>query len=190
MMQVRTDLTPAHLKKKVSRLFDLSAEKLDALDRSWNPSKGAPVFTVGGKYTSRGWTEMDAGIPVRLGAFCSSTPPARREFLELGRDAHAWTLMAPHVTHIGVHDHGFNNVSTYGNLLRLMNEGRIAENAWERQLLRAGAEGVRRGAGRALDAHRRRRRLHLFVQRPALAVRRHDPLAARAGGRRTSSATC
>jgi hypothetical protein len=29
------------------------------------------------------------------------------------------------VTHIGVHDHGFNNVSTYGNLRRLMLEGRI-----------------------------------------------------------------
>jgi unsaturated chondroitin disaccharide hydrolase len=34
-------------------------------------------------------------------------------------------LMASHVSHIGVHDHGFNNVSTYGNLLRLMHEGRI-----------------------------------------------------------------
>jgi hypothetical protein len=30
-----------------------------------------------------------------------------------------------------VHDHGFNNISTYGNLLRLMREGRIAGNAWE-----------------------------------------------------------
>ena len=28
-------------------------------------------------------------------------------------------VMAPHVSHVGVHDHGFNNVSTYGNLLRL-----------------------------------------------------------------------
>ena len=33
--------------------------------------------------------------------------------------------MAPHVSHIGVHDHGFNNVSTYGNLLRLMREGKF-----------------------------------------------------------------
>jgi len=40
--------------------------------------------------------------------------------------------MAPHVTHTGVHDHGFNNVSTYGNLWRLMNEGRIPEIEWER----------------------------------------------------------
>jgi hypothetical protein len=40
--------------------------------------------------------------------------------------------MAPHVSHVGVHDHGFNNVSTYGGLLRLMNEGRIPESRWER----------------------------------------------------------
>ena len=33
--------------------------------------------------------------------------------------------MATHVTHIGVHDHGFNNVSTYGNLRRLIREGRV-----------------------------------------------------------------
>ncbi len=40
--------------------------------------------------------------------------------------------MAPHISHTGVHDHGFNNVSTYGNLLRLMNEGRIPFNEWEK----------------------------------------------------------
>jgi hypothetical protein len=31
-----------------------------------------------------------------------------------------------------VHDHGFNNVSTYGNLLRLMREGKIAHNEDEK----------------------------------------------------------
>lgn len=39
--------------------------------------------------------------------------------------------MSPHLTHVGVHDHGFNNVSTYGNLRRLMLEGRIPLDAWE-----------------------------------------------------------
>jgi hypothetical protein len=39
--------------------------------------------------------------------------------------------MAPHVTHTGVHDHGFNNISTYGNLRRLLREGRIVHNEWE-----------------------------------------------------------
>ena len=39
--------------------------------------------------------------------------------------------MATHVSHIGVHDHGFNNVSTYGGLLRLCREGRIDAAATE-----------------------------------------------------------
>ena len=41
--------------------------------------------------------------------------------------------MASHVSHIGVHDHGFNNLSTYGNLRRLMLEGRIPQDDWERR---------------------------------------------------------
>jgi hypothetical protein len=41
--------------------------------------------------------------------------------------------MATHVSHIGVHDHGFNNISTYGNLHRLMREGRIPLDKWEKQ---------------------------------------------------------
>jgi hypothetical protein len=32
---------------------------------------------------------------------------------------------------MGVHDHGFNNVSTYGNLWRLAREGRIDASDWE-----------------------------------------------------------
>eukprot|EP01034_Spumella_vulgaris_P032885 gene32885-40598_t len=52
------------------------------------------------------------------------------DFLEIGRKK-TLEKMAPHISHIGVHDHGFNNVSTYGNLLRLMREGKIAQNDWE-----------------------------------------------------------
>ena len=44
--------------------------------------------------------------------------------------------MAPHVSHTGVHDHGFNNVSTYGNLLRLAGEGRYEAGGWERECYR------------------------------------------------------
>jgi unsaturated chondroitin disaccharide hydrolase len=42
--------------------------------------------------------------------------------------------MAPHVSHFGVHDHGFNNVSTYGNLRRLMLEERISHDQRELDL--------------------------------------------------------
>ena len=54
------------------------------------------------------------------------------QYLDMGQEGTV-AHMATHVSHIGVHDHGFNNVSTYGNLLRLMREGRIPENAWEKR---------------------------------------------------------
>ena len=41
--------------------------------------------------------------------------------------------MAPHLTHVGVHDHGFNNVSTYGALWRLAREGRFEASEWEQR---------------------------------------------------------
>ncbi|MYF74318.1 MAG: glycosyl hydrolase, partial [Gemmatimonadetes bacterium] len=53
-----------------------------------------------------------------------------KDLLQIGRKG-TLDRMASHVTHIGVHDHGFNNVSTYGNLRRLMREGIIPENEWE-----------------------------------------------------------
>ena len=42
--------------------------------------------------------------------------------------------MAPHLTHMGVHDHGFNTVSTYGALWRLAREGRLEAGEWELHL--------------------------------------------------------
>ena len=55
-------------------------------------------------------------------ARCHAT--GETEFVELGR-ARTVERMAPHLTHAGVHDHGFNNVSTYGNLWRLAREGKF-----------------------------------------------------------------
>src|SRR5579871_6751844 len=131
MISSRTDLTPEKLEPKVRRLFELSAAKIRSIEQSWAPSQGAPVFTADGRYTSRGWTEWTQGFQFGS-AILQFDATGEREFLEIGRERTV-SLMAPHVTHIGVHDHGFNNVSTYGNLLRLMSEGRIAEDPWERR---------------------------------------------------------
>ncbi len=130
-MEIRSDLTPAALAGKVRRLFELSAQKIHSLEKSWQPSQGSPVFTVGGRYTSRGWTEWTQGFHIGS-PILQFDATGEREFLELGR-ARTVELMAIHLSHTGVHDHGFHNISTYGNLLRLMNEGRIAEDAWERR---------------------------------------------------------
>jgi unsaturated chondroitin disaccharide hydrolase len=131
MIQIKKDLTAAALRRKVQRLFEASAQKIHSLNQTWDPVQGAPVFTVGGRYTSRGWTEWTQGF--QFGAeILQFDATGEAQFLELGRK-HTVELMAPHISHTGVHDHGFNNVSTYGNLLRLMNERRIPEEAWERK---------------------------------------------------------
>jgi unsaturated chondroitin disaccharide hydrolase len=131
MIQPRPDLTPTALVPKLRRVFELSAAKIRAIEQTWNPADGSPVCTANGRYTSRGWTEWTQGFQFGS-AILQFDATGEQEFLEVGRERTV-AVMAPHVSHTGVHDHGFNNVSTYGNLLRLMNEGRIAENAWERR---------------------------------------------------------
>jgi unsaturated chondroitin disaccharide hydrolase len=129
-MKIKNELTAADLQPKLDRLWQLSGEKINLINKEYDPAKGSPVFTVQGKYTTRGWTEWTEGF--RYGAeVLQYDATSNEEFLEAAK-AHTVQQMASHVGHFGVHDHGFNNVSTYGNLVRLMNEGRIEENEWER----------------------------------------------------------
>ncbi len=128
-MNIDTTVSPAKLSDAVTRVFDLAEQKARMIERAWDSSQGTPVFTVEGKYTSRGWTEWTQGFQYGC---CLLTFDATedRKLLELGRK-NTLRRMAPHVTHVGVHDHGFNNLSTYGNLRRLMREKRIEFDAWE-----------------------------------------------------------
>ncbi len=131
MIDSDTTLSPAALLPAIERLWQASGEKILRLQQRWNPADGTPVFTWEGKYTTRGWTEWTQGFQFGA-AILQYDATGDERFLTLGRNATV-KHMAPHVSHTGVHDHGFNNVSTYGNLLRLMNEGRIPENVWERE---------------------------------------------------------
>ena len=114
---------------KIDRMFELSARKIRALDESWPDSAGAPVFTVDGKYHSRGWTEWTQGFQFGS-AVLQFDATDDRGFLEMARKRTV-ERMAPHISHVGVHDHGFNNVSTYGGLWRLAREGRTGATPWE-----------------------------------------------------------
>lgn len=131
MIQTDPRLTPADLVPAIDRLFDLSGRKILRLQKRWDPAAGTPVFTVEGKYTARGWTEWTQGFQFGS-ALLQYEATGEQWFLDLGRSATV-DLMASHVSHVGVHDHGFNNVSTYGTLLRQMTEGTIAEDAWQRR---------------------------------------------------------
>ena len=130
MIKINTELTPNHLSTKLQRFWELSGEKINLIEKKYDVTKGSPVFTVAGKYSTRGWTEWTQGFQYgsSILQYDATNEPS---FLETGRKK-TIEVMAPHVSHIGVHDHGFNNVSTYGNLLRLMNEGRIPFNEWEK----------------------------------------------------------
>jgi len=130
-MIVDDALTPKALLPAASRVFEAAAGKILRLQKRWNPAQGTPVFTVRGEYTSRGWTEWTQGFQFGAALLHFDATDDER-FLEIGRGATV-ERMASHLTHVGVHDHGFNNVSTYGNLLRLMREGRIEEDAWQRR---------------------------------------------------------
>lgn len=130
MIQPDPALTPASLLPAIEKLWAASAQKILSIDRDEVPGKATPVFTVEGKYTARGWTEWTQGF-VYGSAILQFDATGDKQFLELGR-TRTRERMAHHITHVGVHDHGFNNVSTYGNLLRLMVEGKIPQDACER----------------------------------------------------------
>src|SRR6476620_8640421 len=130
MITIDTAIKPSDLSHKLKRFWKLSAQKIQLIEAKYNASKGSPVFTIEGNYTTRGWTEWTQGFQYGS-AILQFDATGEKSFLELGRTKTV-EAMAPHISHIGVHDHGFNNVSTYGSLLRLMKEGKIPFNEWEK----------------------------------------------------------
>jgi len=129
-MKIDFDLKPGQFKDKLERFWSLSGEKIRLIDAAFDPSKGAPVFTVKGGYTSRGWTEWTTGFQYGS-SLLQFDVSDEIYFLNYGRE-HTLRRMASHLTHTGVHDHGFTNLSTYGNLLRLIRESRIPASEWEK----------------------------------------------------------
>ena len=130
MMTIDEKLQPEDLRQLLHSFWNLSGEKISNIEKNYNVANGSPVFTVQGKYTTRGWTEWTQGFQFGS-AILQYDATGEMEFLESGRSKTV-EVMAPHISHTGVHDHGFNNVSTYGNLLRLMVEGKIPFNEWEK----------------------------------------------------------
>jgi hypothetical protein len=130
MIQIDSRLHVQQLQPALDRLFEVSAPKILKLQERWKGNIGAPVFTVAGQYSARGWTEWTQGF--QFGSALLQYEVTRdSRFLDIGRQ-NTVDKMAGHLTHIGVHDHGFNNVSSYGNLLRLMHEEIIPYNPWEK----------------------------------------------------------
>ncbi len=130
MIRVNYQLKPTDFREKLRVFWSISGEKIRTIRQQGNTSQGSPVFTVQGKYTPRGWTDWTRGFQIGS-ALLQFDATGASEFADWGRkDTIAG--MAGHVSNTGVHDHGFNNISTYGNLLRLMHEGKLPYNQDER----------------------------------------------------------
>ena len=128
-MKIDNKIVPGDLRGHLSKFWELSGAKIKAIEKQFVNDHTTPVFTKNGIYSAQGWTEWTQGFQFGS-SILHFDATGDREFLEIGKK-NTVAKMAPHVTHIGVHDHGFNNLSTYGNLLRLMNEGKIPFNEWE-----------------------------------------------------------
>ena len=130
-MIINQEITVESLRDKLDRFWELSGQKIASIRDGYDPTQGSPVFTVAGQYSTRGWTEWTQGFQYGS-AILQFDATGDEEMLSYGKEQ-TRKHMASHVGHFGVHDHGFNNVSTYGNLLRLMIEGKMPMNDWERE---------------------------------------------------------
>ncbi len=131
MIDLNSKLDPGEFSHKLKKFWDLSGQKICLIETSYDESKGSPVFTIDGKYSTRGWTEWTQGF--QYGSAILQYDVTGDEKTLINAKKKILDKMAPHISHTGVHDHGFNNVSTYGNLLRLMNEGKMPFNEWEKK---------------------------------------------------------
>jgi unsaturated chondroitin disaccharide hydrolase len=120
-MHIDPDITPDSLKGKIQAFWEHALSKTKILEREYDPSRGSPVFTVEGKYTPHRWTEWTQGFRYGIPLLVFRAT-GEKEMLDLGKK-HTFEKMANHLTHFGVHDHGFNNLSTYGHLLQAAAEG-------------------------------------------------------------------
>jgi unsaturated chondroitin disaccharide hydrolase len=130
MVKINYKLKPADFSDKIIRFWKLSEQKIHLIEKQYDESNGSPVFTIDGKYSTRGWTEWTQGFQYGS-AILQYDATGEKQILEYAKKK-TLDKMTTHISHTGVHDHGFNNVSTYGNLLRLMSEGKIPFDEWEK----------------------------------------------------------
>ena len=121
-MTIDPQITATSLTSAITRVFELASKKIRAIESTWDPSRARLSLPLKAN-TPHAAGPNGPRVSVRLRLTCLRCH-RRSELFELGR-RNTIERMAPHITHTGVHDHGFNNLSTYGNLRRLMRNNRI-----------------------------------------------------------------
>jgi hypothetical protein len=125
MIAIDRNLTPAQLLPRCERLWQIASPKVKRWHERFPHGAPSPVITRAGRYEPQGWTEWTRGFQYGA-ALLGFDATEDRSLLEIGREGTRRDMQS-HVTHFGVHDHGFNNASTYGNMRRLIREGRLPD---------------------------------------------------------------
>jgi unsaturated chondroitin disaccharide hydrolase len=112
MLHIDFDLDGKSLKDLLDSFWKRSGDKIRLIETQYDSTKGAPVFTIDGKYTSKGWTEWTQGFQYGS-ALLQFDATGEAEFLKIGRD-NTLQKMAPHLTNTAVHDHGLNDQPSVG----------------------------------------------------------------------------
>lgn len=136
MLTTREVVRAEDLRAALARVFELAVARIQRIDQAWSPSQGAPVFTVKGRYTAHHWTPWTQGFQFGCPLLVYDATENAKLF-QLGRKR-TIERMAPLLTHTGIHDHGFNTISTFGHLLRFMREARTIEGEGMRQFYELG----------------------------------------------------
>ena len=82
-MKIDFAVAPRDLLPMLRRLWDISAIKINSIDRTMDRSGGSPVHTVAGRYQSRGWTDWTQGFEFGS-ALLQFDATSEQHFLDLG----------------------------------------------------------------------------------------------------------
>ncbi len=115
----------------IKTMWAVSDHKLGAIESGNSSGSEALVFTRNGHYTSQHWTDWTRGF--RIGSIILQSEASESPLIhDYGCEAtKKW--IEPRLTDFGVHDHGFTVTSTYGNLLRHIDEEYSPHYDWERR---------------------------------------------------------
>ncbi len=156
MIRIDSSLTARPLRGAMRSACLRSRRRRSARLQQAGTRPGARRSSRSGRYTVARLDGVDPGLPSTARPSCSSTPRATRRPLPSAATARC-NRMATHVSHIGVHDHGFNNVSTYGEPPAAWRaRAGCAADPGEIDFYELALKVDRRRPGRALDRPARR----------------------------------
>ena len=157
MIRADRPRTPGDLLPAIDRMFELSAAKIRSIDEHVDVDAARRCSRSNGRYTARGWTEWTEGFVYGAALLqfdatgdrhsSSSASSARSSGWRRISRTSACTITASTTS---------APTATCGGWMR----GQNCRRPWRQRFLRAGAQGQRRGPGRAAGRARRRRRLH------------------------------